>query len=372
MEFIDLKTQQKRIREKILKNIEKVMDHGAYIRGPEVTEFENRLANFVGAKHCINCANGTDALQIALMALDVGANDEIITPGFTYIATAETTAMFKAKPVFVDIDEKTYNIDPAKIEAAITDKTKAIMAVSLYGQCADFDAINAIGKKHNIPVIEDAAQSMGAQYKGRHSCNLSDIATTSFFPSKPLGCYGDGGAIFTNNDAMANTMRQIANHGQGERYHHDIIGINSRLDTMQAAVLMAKMDIFQEEIDLRQQVAAWYATALNEIGVEAPYIESHNLSVYAQYTIRVPEREKIKKFMQDNGVPIAVHYPMPINKQKAYADPSAHLPVGDYAAETVMSLPMHPYLSKDQVEMIISTLARAFESLEQKPIRAQL
>lgn len=240
IEFIDLKKQQARIKDKLDAAIQRVLSHGQYILGPEVAELEGKLASFVGAKHCITCANGTDALQIALMALGVKVGDEVITPGFSYIATAEAAAVLGAKAVYVDIDAATYNMDPTLLEARITPQTKAIIPVSLYGQCADFDAINEIAARYGIPVIEDAAQSFGARYNGARSCNLSTIACTSFFPSKPLGCYGDGGAMFTNDDHLALVMRQIARHGQDRRYHHIRVGVNSRLDTLQAAVLLQK------------------------------------------------------------------------------------------------------------------------------------
>ena len=252
MQFIDLAAQQARLKTQIDANIQRVLAHGQYILGPEVAALENQLADYCGAPYCISCANGTDALQIALMALGVGVGDEVITAGFTYIATAETVALLGAKPVYVDIDERTYNIDPAKIEAAITEKTRAIIPVSLYGQCADFDAINAIAAQYQLPVIEDAAQSFGATYRGKHSGNLSTIACTSFFPSKPLGCYGDGGALFTHDEQLATVIRQIARHGQDRRYHHIRVGVNSRLDTLQAAILLPKLAILEEEMQLRQ------------------------------------------------------------------------------------------------------------------------
>lgn len=358
IDFIDLKTQQALIKDKIDLGIQRVLEHGQYILGPEVAELEQKLANFVGAKHCISCANGTDALQIAQMALGIGVGDEVITPGFTYIATAETVAQLGAKPVYVDIDSKTYNLNPALLEAAITPKTKAIIPVSLYGQCADFDAINEIAAKYNLPVIEDAAQSFGATYKGRKSCNLTTIACTSFFPSKPLGCYGDGGAIFTNDDKLAVILRQIARHGQDRRYHHIRVGINSRLDTLQAAILLPKFEILPDEIDKRQQVAATYNRLLAEAGITStPYIEPHNLSVYAQYTIRVKNRDAVQNKLKDLGIPTAVHYPIPLNKQPAVADASVSMPVGDNAAEEVMSLPMHPYLTTEQIQTIVNALA---------------
>lgn len=357
MQFIDLAAQQARIKNKIDAAIQKVLLHGAYILGPEVAELEQKLADFTGAKYCISVANGTDALQIAQMALGIGPGDEVITPGFTYIATAETVALLGAKPVYVDVCPKTYNLDPAKLEAAITPKTKAIIPVSLYGQCADFDAINAIAAKHGIPVIEDAAQSFGASYKGKKSCNLSTIACTSFFPTKPLGCYGDGGAIFTNDDELALVMRQIARHGQDRRYHHIRVGVNSRLDTLQAAILLPKLEILDEEIELRNQVADTYTRLLNETGTNTtPYIKDYNISAWAQYTIRVKNREHVQNKLKDSGIPTAVHYPTPLNKQPAVADSSIDLPIGDEIAQEVMSLPMHPYMSREELEKIVISI----------------
>lgn len=359
MQFIDLAAQQARIKGKIDAGIQRVLAHGQYILGPEVAELEEKLAAFAGAKHCITCANGTDALQIAQMAFGVGPGDEVITPGFTYIATAETVAVLGAKPVYVDIDPKTYNLDPAKLEAAITPRTKAIIPVSLYGQCADFDAINAIANKHGIPVIEDAAQSFGATYKGKRSCNLSTVATTSFFPSKPLGCYGDGGALFTNDDELAMILRQIARHGQDRRYHHLRVGVNSRLDTLQAAILLPKLEIFAEEIELRNQVADSYTRLLNQAGIHAnatPFVEAHNTSVWAQYTIRVENRDQAQLKLKEAEIPTAVHYPIPLNKQPAVVDLDVELHVGDVAAEEVMSLPMHPYLQREDMVQVVDSL----------------
>lgn len=357
MQFIDLAAQQARIKDKIDAGIQAVLSHGKYILGPEVTELEEKLAAFTGAKYCITCANGTDALQIAQMAFGIGPGDEVITPGFTYIATAETVALLGAKPVYVDVCSKTYNLDPQKLEAAITPNTKAIIPVSLYGQCADMDAINAIANKYGIPVIEDAAQSFGATYKGKKSCNLSTVATTSFFPSKPLGCYGDGGAIFTNNDELAKVLRQIARHGQDRRYHHIRVGVNSRLDTLQAAILLPKLEIFAEEVTLRQQVAAKYDQLLNQVGITTtPFIEAHNTSVYAQYTIQIDNREQVQVKLKEAGIPTAVHYPIPLNKQPAVADITAVLPIGDKVAKEVMSLPMHPYLKKNEQKHITELL----------------
>ena len=357
MQFIDLAAQQERIRDKLEANIKKVLSHGKYILGPEVNELEDKLAEYTGAKYCITCANGTDALQIALMSLGIGPGDEVITPGFTYIATAETVALLGAKPVYVDIDPKTYNLDPTLLEAAITPLTKAIIPVSLYGQCAEFDTINQIADKHNLVVIEDAAQSFGATYKGKKSCNLSTIACTSFFPSKPLGCYGDGGAIFTNDEKLATVIRQIARHGQDRRYHHIRIGVNSRLDTLQAAILLPKLEILDDEMRARRQVAATYTELLNEAGIiTTPFIESHNESAWAQYTIQVDNRDQVQAKLKEQGIPTAVHYPIPLNKQPAVAS-DADLPVGDTVAQKVMSLPMHPYLTKQEQQIIVSALS---------------
>ncbi|WP_281187380.1 DegT/DnrJ/EryC1/StrS family aminotransferase [Halomonas shengliensis] len=360
MPFIDLAAQQERIKDKIDAGIQRVLAHGKYILGPEVAELEEKLAAYTGAKYCITCANGTDALQIAQMALGIGPGDEVITPGFTYIATAETVALLGAKPVYVDIDPRTYNLDPTLLEAAITPRTKAIIPVSLYGQCADMDAINAIAEKHGIPVIEDAAQSFGATYKGRKSCNLSTIATTSFFPSKPLGCYGDGGAIFTNDEELATILRQIARHGQDRRYHHIRVGVNSRLDTLQAAILLPKLEIFDDELVKRQHAAERYTQLINEAGsITTPHIEAYNRSAWAQYTIRVESRETVQLALKEEGIPTSVHYPIPLNHQPAVKDCQANLPEGGCAAEKVISLPLHPYMGNGELNTVVSSLKSA-------------
>lgn len=357
IEFIDLKAQQSRIKAEIDAGIQRVLAHGQYILGPEVTELEEKLAAYVGAKYCITCANGTDALQIAQMAFGIGPGDEVITPGFTYIATAETVAVLGATPIYVDVNPKTYNLDVEKLEAAITQRTKAIIPVSLYGQCADFDAINAIAAKYNIPVIEDAAQSFGATYKGRKSCNLTTVACTSFFPSKPLGCYGDGGAIFTDDDELAKVIRQIARHGQDRRYHHIRVGMNSRLDTLQAAILLPKLEILDEEMQARQRVAETYTKLFNEAGVDTtPCIEEHNQSAWAQYTIQIENRDDVQSTLKEQGIPTAVHYPIPLNKQPAVGNENVVLPVGDAIADRVMSLPMHPYLTLEAQVKIVNSL----------------
>ncbi|WP_445767946.1 DegT/DnrJ/EryC1/StrS family aminotransferase [Rheinheimera sp.] len=362
MNMIDLREQQSRIKAQIDFRIQQVLMHGQYILGPEVVELEERLAAYTETKYCITCANGTDALQIALMALGVGKGDEVITPGFNYIAAAEAAALLGAKPVYVDIDPKTYNLDPLRLESVITRRTKAIIPVNLFGQCADFDSINQIGEKYSIPVIEDAAQSFGAKYKGRKSCNLSTIACTSFFPTKPLGCYGDGGAIFTNNDEYGLIMRQIARHGQKSRYHHVRVGVNSRLDTIQAAILLTKFSILDEEIMMRQQVADRYISWLkNYENLNIPFVEPHNISAWAQFTIRVKGRGRIQELLAAKDIPTAVHYPTPLNKQPAVADESQLLPVGDLVSQQVLSLPMGPYLHIDDQQRVVETIGSAFK-----------
>lgn len=357
--FIDLAAQQARIKPALDAGIARVLAHGKYILGPEVSELEDRLAAFTGATHCITCANGTDALQVALMALDVGPGDEVITPGFSYIATAETVAVLGAKPVYVDIDPVTYNLDPEGLAAAITPATKAIIPVSLYGQPADFTAINTIAAAYGLPVIEDGAQSFGATQGNRRSGALTTIGCTSFFPSKPLGCYGDGGAIFTSDADLGTRMRQIARHGQDRRYHHIRVGINSRLDTLQAAVLLAKLDVFEDEIALRDAAAARYGALLAEAGIAAPVVAPGNTSVWAQYTVRVQNRDAVQAALKEAGVPTAVHYPLPLNRQPAVADPDVTLPEGDRAAAEVMSLPMHPDIDADTQAQIVAALAAA-------------
>lgn len=357
--FVDLAAQQDRLRSRIETGIARVLAHGQYILGPEVAELEEKLAAYTGAAYCISCANGTDALQIALMALGVGPGDEVITPGFSYIATVEAALVLGARAVYVDIDPQSYNLDFTRLEAAITSRTKAIIPVSLYGQPAEFDAINAIAARHDIPVIEDAAQSFGASYKGRKSCNLSTIACTSFFPSKPLGCYGDGGAIFTSDPELATVLRQIARHGQERRYYHVRVGVNSRLDTLQAAVLLPKLEVLDDEIEARQRVSGLYDNALKAAGLPHPRIAPHNVSAWAQYTIRVPDRARVQAALEGASIPTAVHYPLPLNRQPATADATASLPEGDRAAEEVLSLPMHPYLGSDAQGRITAALAAA-------------
>ena len=360
IEFVDLKAQQRKILPELERRMKAVLQHGRYIMGPEIQELEEKLAAFVGVKHGIAVASGTDALLIALMALGVRAGDEVITTPFTFISTGETIALLGAKPVFVDIDHGTYNLDPSLLEAAITPKTRAILPVSLYGQCADFDAINAVAGKYGIPVIEDACQSFGATRGGRKSCALSSIGCTSFFPSKPLGCYGDGGACFTDDDELAAKMRRIRVHGQDRRYNHPVLGINGRMDTLQAAVLLAKLEVFSDELEARSRIAARYGELLRG-AVATPRIEPRNTSVYAQYTVEVDHREEVQGKLLEEGIPTAVHYPVPLHLQPVFAGldlPEGTFPVAESAARRVLSLPMHPYLTDAELVRIAAALVK--------------
>jgi UDP-2-acetamido-2-deoxy-ribo-hexuluronate aminotransferase len=372
MEFIDLKSQYAALKDRIDARIQRVLDHGQYIMGPEVRELELQLEKYTGARHCIGVANGTDALLIAMMALGIGRGDEVITSPFTFIANGEMIALLGAKPVFVDIDRRSYNLDPSLIEAAITPRTRAIMPIALYGQCADMDGICAVAARHGLPVIDDAAQSFGASYKGRRSGTLADITCTSFFPSKPLGCYGDGGACFTDDDGLAARMRQIRVHGQDRRYHHPIIGLNGRLDTLQAAILIAKLEVFDREVEARQRVASRYESALSTV-VRTPQVLPGNTSVYAQYTIEVDDRDGFVAALKQDGIPTAVHYPIPLNLQPAFADLQqgpGSFPNAEAAARRVVSLPMHPYLSDaDQRVICERVLAAAAPRLESSLVR---
>jgi len=361
IEFVDLKAQQRKILPDLERRMMAVLRHGRYIMGPEIQELEEKLCAFTGVKHSITVASGTDALLIALMALGIGSGDEVVTTPFTFIATGETIALLGAKPVFVDIDSRTFNLDPSHLEAAISPKTRAILPVSLYGQCYDVDATHAIALKHGIPVIEDACQSFGATYKGRKSGALSTIGCTSFFPSKPLGCYGDGGACFTDDGELATKMRRIRVHGQDRRYHHTVLGINGRMDTLQAAILLAKLEVFTEEVEARSRIADRYRELLREV-VVAPHIESHNTSVYAQYTVQVDQREVVREKLREKGIPTAVHYPVPLHLQPVFSGlnlPPGSFPAAESAANRVLSLPMHPYLTDAELERISSELVVA-------------
>ena len=369
MDFIDLKSQYRRIREPVNRRIQAVLEHAQFVLGPEVEELEERLASLVDADHCISVSSGTDALLIALMALDVGQGDEVITTPFTFIATAEAIALLGATPVFVDIDRRTYNIDPNLIETAVTERTRAIVAVSLFGQCADFDRINEIGDRHDVTVIEDAAQSLGATYKERNSCALSSLAAASFYPSKPLGCYGEGGAVFAGDDALSQSIRELRVHGQDRSYHHTRVGLNGRMATLQAAILLAKLDVFADELHARQQVARRYEALIEEgfadcapeHAVRPPYVEPHNCPVFAQYTIEVPNRSAVREFMASRDIPTAVHYPVPLHLQPAYAaaDSSERFPIAEDVAHRVISLPMHPYLEEDDQVRVVTALRDA-------------
>jgi len=357
--FIDLKTQYELYKSEINREILGVLESTQFILGPQVTKLEENLANFTGSKHVIPCSSGTDALLIALMALDIKAGDEVITTPFTFIATAEVIALVGAKAVFVDIDEETYNINPSLIEEAITEKTKAIIPVSLYGQCSNMDEINEIAKKHGLHVVEDGCQSLGATYKGRKSCNLSDIGCTSFFPSKPLGCYGDGGAIFTNDDVLAKKLRTISNHGQEERYKHKYIGINGRLDALQAAVLNVKIKYFNDEIKAREEIGARYNKLLENSAVTPPKILKDRTSVFAQYSIRSKNRTDLISKLNQAGIPVAVHYPISLHQQEAFAPlgyKDGDFPVSEKISNEIMSLPMSPFLTKEQQDLVVSAI----------------
>lgn len=360
--FIDLAPQQDRIRPQLDAAIARVLAHGQYIMGPEIQELEERLSEYVGAKHCITAASGTDTLLIALMALGIGRGDEVITVPYTWISTAEVISLLGAIPVFVDIEADTWNLDPAKLEAAITDKTKAIMPVGIYGQPANMTAINAIAAKHgNLPIIEDAAQSFGSAHHGSKSCNLSTIGSTSFFPTKPLGCYGDGGALFTNDDSLAERMRQIRVHGQSKKHHHPILGINGRLDTLQAAILLCKLDIFDEEIQHRQHVAQQYNAALAQLhGLQLPIVDKNNTSVYAQYTLCLEDRESLATTLKEQGIPTVSYYAVPLHLQPVFESlghQTGDFPIAEHVASTCLSLPMNPHLDSSQIHRITSAIA---------------
>lgn len=359
--FIDLTAQQKRIRPQLDAAIARVLDHGKYIMGPEVIELEERLADYVGAKHCISVSSGTDSLLIAMMALGIGPGDEVITVPYTWISTAEMIALLGATPVFVDIEPDTWNMDPTKVEAAITDKTKAIMPVGIYGQTANMTAINEIAARNgNLPVIEDAAQSFGATHHGKRSCSLSTIGSTSFFPSKPLGGYGDGGALFTDDDELAQSMRQIRVHGQAKKHHHPVLGLNGRLDTIQAAIVLCKLDIFDEEVALRQAAAERYGRLLAPSSeVQLPAVGEGNTSVYAQYTLLSGKREAIGASMKASDAPSVSYYAVPLHLQPVFADlghKEGDFPVTEKVANEGLSLPMSPGLTDAEAEIIAAAI----------------
>ncbi len=361
MQFIDLKKQYEQIAEKVNARIQEVLEGGRFIMGPQIGQLEQNLCTFTGSEHSITCSSGTDALLLAMMALGVKAGDEVITTPFTFIATGEMIAILGAKPVFVDIQADTYNIDPDEVEKAITPQTKAIIPVSLYGQPADMDAINQIAESAGLPVIEDGAQSFGSTYKNLKSCNLSTIGCTSFFPAKPLGCYGDGGACFTNDQSLAEKMRHLRAHGQDRRYHHPIIGLNARMDTLQAAILLEKLAVFPDEVKSRGEIGARY-TELFGSKVKTPVIPDGSTHVYAQYTIEVENRAAVQEALKEQDIPTAVHYPIPLHLQPAFSFlglGKGSFPVAEAASEKVMSLPMHPYLSHSDQDKIVEAVLNA-------------
>ena len=361
IDFAKLQHQYQLYKEDIDRNIHAVLDKSNYILGEEVAALEAQLSEFMQSEHAITCSNGTDALLLAMMAIDIQPGDEIITTPFTFIATAETIAYLQAKPVFVDIQVDSFNIDPAQIEGAITEKTKAIMPVSLYGQPADMNEINAIAERHNLVVIIDGAQSFGAHYQDRPETHYADIYTTSFFPAKPLGCYGDGGALFTGNDEYAEKIKMMRVHGQNKRYHHRYIGMGGRLDTLQAAVLLAKLPRYAEELKGRQLVADRYSELLAE-KLTTPIVKDDRSSVWAQYTVRVQDRGQVQESLKAAGVPTAVHYPMPLHQQECFAYlrlAKGQFPVSEEAAAEVMSLPMNPFLLDDEISYVAEKLIAA-------------
>ncbi|MDF1738752.1 MAG: DegT/DnrJ/EryC1/StrS family aminotransferase [Verrucomicrobiales bacterium] len=365
MQFIDLKAQQERIREDIDQRIAAVLDHGQYILGPEVRVLESVLSDFLGGRHVLGVSSGTDALLIALMALDIGPGDEVITVPYTWISTAEVIALLGARVVFVDIEEDTWNMDPALLSAAITDQTKAIIPVGIYGQPANMREINKIADAAGIPVMEDAAQCFGASHHGENSGALSKIGTTSFFPSKPLGGYGDGGAVFTDDADLAEKMRWIHVHGQSEKHTHPIVGLNGRLDSIQAAVVLSKWSIFAEEIELRQKVADRYSEGLGALSgqVTLPCLRSENTSVWAQYTILVDDPEALQKHLGENGVPSVSYYCKPLHLQPVFENlgyEKGAFPVTEQTGARCISLPMSPYLSEEDQTLVISEIQKFF------------
>ncbi|AOT09706.1 DegT/DnrJ/EryC1/StrS family aminotransferase [Pseudoalteromonas luteoviolacea] len=377
MQFIDLKTQYSQLKEKIDSNIHKVLDHGQYVMGPEVIELEQKLAEFAGTKYCVSCSSGTDALVMALMAYGISEGDVVITTPFTFIATAEAIKFVGATPLFVDIDKDTYNISPEKLEQTLTSiadkestihdsictdigKIKAVISVDLFGLPADATEINRIAKKHNLIVIEDAAQGFGGAIDGKRAGSLSDIGCTSFFPAKPLGCYGDGGAIFTDCEETAARLKSIRVHGQGEdKYQNVRLGLTGRLDTIQAAVLLPKLEVFETEIEQRQSVAESYSSQLRDIeGLTVPSVQAGYVSAWAQYTLMAKSEEhrsQIMEHLKSNNIPVAVYYPIPLHEQKVFESlgyQSNDFEVSSFAAKRVFSLPMHPYLRNEEIEHI--------------------
>ena len=360
IDFANLKYQYKLYKSEIDTAIHNVLDKSNYIMGEEVTRLEKNLEEFTGSKHAITCSSGTDALLLAMMALDIKPGDEIITTPFTFIATAETIALMGAIPVFVDIDEKTYNINPELIEEKITSKTKAIIPVSLYGQPSDMNAIKTIATKYNLKVIIDGAQSFGSTYNGIKDSALGDISTTSFFPAKPLGCFGDGGAVFTNNEELALKMKSLRVHGQSKRYHHKYIGMGGRMDTIQCAIVDVKLKYYAKDLKLRQEVASKYTNALkNKLNIVLPYVNPNTTSAFAQYSVRVKNRDEIQAKLKEHGIPTAVHYPMPLHLQECFeylGYKKGDFPISEVVSDEIMSLPMNPYIKDEEIKYIVERL----------------
>ena len=367
MQFVDLAAQQERIRDRIEKNIQGVLDHGRYINGPEVSQLEEKLADYAGVRYAVGCSSGTDALLMPLMVYDVGPGDAVFTSTFTFIATAEVIQLLRATPVFVDVEPDTFNMDVKSLEEAI-EKTIyegklrpcGIIPVDIFGQPANYDEINELANKYNLFVLEDAAQSFGAVYKGRKACSLADVAATSFFPAKPFGCYGDGGMIFTDKEEMYNKLSSIRVHGKGtDKYDNVRVGLNGRLDTMQAAVLLAKLDIFKEEIELRQEVAGRYSKALSDV-VDVPLVKEHNISAWAQYSVLFSERDNLIEYLRSQGIPTAIYYPKPLHLQTAFSHLGYKLgdfPVSEDISEKIFSVPMYPYLNEDDQSRVINAIS---------------
>jgi UDP-2-acetamido-2-deoxy-ribo-hexuluronate aminotransferase len=360
MEFVDLKRQYAEYKDELDAEIRSVLESAHFIRGPVVAELESELAEYIGVRHAIGCSSGTDALLLALMVKGIKPGDEIIVPDFTFIATAEIVSFLGAKPVFADIDPDTYNIAPQSVERLITDRTKGVIAVSLFGQCADINTIKQLASDRGLWVVEDAAQSFGATCRQGKSCALTEIATTSFFPAKPLGCYGDGGALFTDNDEIAAALRVLLNHGQNERYCHSVIGINGRLDSLQAAVLRVKLRHFDEELERRREVASWYSAMLNG-SVVLPHINTGNTSTWAQYSVRSKVRDRIRDHLFKCGIPTAVHYPTPLHAQEAFGhvEHRWESEVTDSVCREIFSLPMHPFLTRSEVQEIARVITES-------------
>jgi UDP-2-acetamido-2-deoxy-ribo-hexuluronate aminotransferase len=360
MQFCDLSAQYNKYKDEIKFAMDSVLESATFINGPAVKILGDELSAYAGVKHALPCATGTDALLLAMMALNVKPGDEILIPAFTFIATGSMVSFAGAVPVFVDVDPVTFNIDIEKAKAKVTKKTVGIIPVSLFGQCPDLDALNSLAKNHGLWVIEDGAQSFGADYKGKKSCSLTTMSTTSFFPAKPLGCYGDGGAIFTNDDELAEKVRLYTNHGQEKRYYHKVIGINGRMDSLQAAIVSVNLKHFDSEIEERNRIAASYTEKLKDL-VKTPQILPHNRSTWAQYTIQSTKRDAVREYLNGKGIPTAVHYPLPLPRQEAFAylNQPIDFPVSEKLSNSVISLPMHPFLSAEDIDKVCNAIAGA-------------